>query len=161
MDADAVETHPVPGRQNLRGSYRGGPGRHGREIPGPSHRLYLMLNKPRGVLCATQDAHHPTVIDLLHHPFKQELHIVGRLDFNSTGLVLLTNDGRWSRQLSLPSSRLIKRYRVSTEQRITREQIDAFEQGMYLAYEGITTLPARLRLLGDRQALVELDFLPA
>lgn len=117
---------------------------------------YLMLNKPEGVVCATQDKRHRTVIDLLDQPWKEQLHIVGRLDFNSTGLVLLTNDGRWSRRLSLPGSKLIKRYRVTTEQAITAQYIEEFEQGLWFEYEGITTRPAQLRILGSRLAEVDL-----
>ncbi|WP_461519792.1 pseudouridine synthase, partial [Porticoccus sp.] len=55
--------------------------------------VYIVLNKPRGVVSATKDPKHTTVLDLIQHPQKNELHIVGRLDFNTTGLVLLTNDG--------------------------------------------------------------------
>jgi 16S rRNA pseudouridine516 synthase len=117
---------------------------------------YLMLNKPQGVVCATKDKHHRTVIDLLDQPLREQLHIAGRLDFNSTGLVLLTNDGKWSRRLSAPTSGLIKRYRVTTEQSITRDQIEAFERGMHFEYEGIITRPAQLTTLGDRVAEVGL-----
>ena len=56
---------------------------------------YLMLNKPTGVVSATIDNQHKTVIDLLKHPLKHSLHIVGRLDLNSSGLLLLTNDSAW------------------------------------------------------------------
>ncbi len=110
---------------------------------------YLMLNKPQGVVSATKDPHHRTVIDLLDHSFASQLHIVGRLDFNSTGLLLLTNDGTWSRQLSLPTSQLVKRYRVTVEQPITPEYIEAFKTGMYFGYEGITTKPAELTVVND------------
>jgi 16S rRNA pseudouridine516 synthase len=117
---------------------------------------YLMLNKPAGVVCATRDAHHHTAIDLLNQPWRDELHIVGRLDFNSTGLVLLTNDGQWSRRLSLPTSQLVKRYRVTTEHSITSDYVEAFRRGMFFRYEGITTRPAQLRILADRSAEVDL-----
>src|SRR5690554_176730 len=75
--------------------------------------VYIMLNKPRGVVSATKDARHTTVIDLLEHRQKDELHIAGRLDFNTTGLLLLSNDGSWSRRLSLPETKLIKTYKVT------------------------------------------------
>jgi 16S rRNA uridine-516 pseudouridylate synthase and related pseudouridylate synthases len=68
--------------------------------------VYLMLHKPRGVVCATQDKRHTTVIDLIDHPMKDHLHIAGRLDFNSTGIVLLTNDGHWSRNLFSPTAHI-------------------------------------------------------
>ena len=117
---------------------------------------YLMLHKPAGVVSATQDEKHHTVIDLLEQPWKDQLHIVGRLDFNTTGLVLLTNDGRWSRQLSLPGSKLIKRYRVQLEQPLSLHYIDAFQRGFYFEYEGITTLPAELNILSEFEAEVGL-----
>ncbi|MEP5764383.1 MAG: 16S rRNA pseudouridine(516) synthase [Halieaceae bacterium] len=117
---------------------------------------YLMLNKPAGVVSATTDDKHGTVIDLLDQTWKDQLHIVGRLDFNSTGLVLLTNDGQWSRQLSLPGSKLLKRYRVRVEQSLTQDYVDAFQRGMYFAYEDITTLPAQLTILGEFEAEVGL-----
>lgn len=117
---------------------------------------YLMFNKPRGVVSATADDQHSTVIDLLEQPFKNQLHIVGRLDFNSTGLLLLTNDGRWSRRLSLPDSKLIKRYRVRVEKALTIEQVEAFERGLYFKYEDITTRPAQLKILNDYEAEVGL-----
>jgi 16S rRNA pseudouridine516 synthase len=113
---------------------------------------YLMLHKPKGVVCATKDTRHRTVIDLLSFPDKEQLHIVGRLDYDSTGLVLLTNDGQWSRKLSAPESKLFKHYRVSTEQVITPEYVEAFRQGMYFDFEGITTRPVQLTILGDKTA---------
>lgn len=119
-------------------------------------RRYLMLNKPAGVVSATTDNKHRTVIDLLRQPYRHQLHIVGRLDFNSTGLVLLTNDGQWSRQLSLPGSRLMKRYRVTVEKALTQDYVAAFEQGMHFSYEDITTRPAMLTILSKFEAEVGL-----
>lgn len=112
--------------------------------------VYLMLNKPAGVVSATQDNIHRTVIDLLQHkkgePQDTDLHIVGRLDFNSTGLMLLTNDGAWSRALTQPESNIAKHYWVELENPVHDWQpyIDTFAQGMYFAFEDLTTLPAKL-----------------
>lgn len=117
---------------------------------------YLMLNKPAGVVSATRDAVHRTVIDLLEVPWKDELHIVGRLDLTSTGLLLLTNDGRWSRALSLPASKLPKRYRVRVGRSLTEGQVEAFRQGLHLGYENVVTRPAELRILGEFEAEVTL-----
>ena len=69
---------------------------------------YIMLHKPPGMVSATCDEQHPTVLDLVSAPYAKALHIVGRLDFNSTGLLLLTNDGRWSRGVSSPQRGLLK-----------------------------------------------------
>ncbi|WP_370977845.1 pseudouridine synthase [Agaribacterium sp. ZY112] len=122
--------------------------------------VYLMFNKPKGCVCATKDNKHKTVLDFLEHPQKQELHIVGRLDFNSTGLVLLTNDGAWSRKLSLPETKLNKIYRVVLAKAITEAELasyqKAFSEGMYFGYEGVQTKPAVLELINPNTALVTL-----
>ena len=117
---------------------------------------YLMLNKPAGVVSATSDPLHRTVLDLLPETERADLHIAGRLDGNTTGLLLLTNDGLWSRQLTLPGSKLPKVYLVTTAQPITDEYARAFAAGMYFAYEDITTLPAQLEILSSHQARLTL-----
>lgn len=111
--------------------------------------LYIMLNKPKAVVSATVDEQHQTVIDLIDHPNKQQLHIAGRLDFNTTGLLLLTNDSAWSKQLSLPENNIQKTYRVTLSQPVTEEYASVFSQGIYFAYEGITTRPATLVVIND------------
>ncbi len=108
---------------------------------------YIMLNKPQGVVSATKDPKHVTVLDLLEDINTEDLHIAGRLDFNSTGLLLLTNDGQWSRRLSLPQSNVSKRYRVKLKYPIGEETVEAFSRGMYFAFENMTTRPATLKLL--------------
>jgi 16S rRNA pseudouridine516 synthase len=113
---------------------------------------YFMLHKPQGCVSATTDPQHPTVLDLLHEPDKGELHIAGRLDFNTTGLMLLTNDGRWSRRLTQPQTKLPKVYYVETEQEIGAEYAITFAEGIYFAFEDLTTQPAQLELLGPRSA---------
>tara|TARA_R110002072_G_scaffold136124_2_gene278228 strand:- start:215756 stop:216493 length:738 start_codon:yes stop_codon:yes gene_type:complete len=118
--------------------------------------VYLMLNKPRGVVSATKDLTHTTVLDLVQHPRKNELHIVGRLDFNTTGVVLLTNDGAWSRRLSSPETGLAKTYEVTLSEPVTQAYVDVFRQGIYLQYENITTRPARLEILSDHTARLTL-----
>lgn len=117
---------------------------------------YIMLNKPIGVVSATRDTQHKTVLDLLEYPFKNELHIVGRLDLNTSGLVLLTNDSRWSERLTLPEHKVIKRYIVSLENKLDESYVAAFAEGMYFGFEDITTKPAKLTIINDYQAEVEL-----
>lgn len=118
--------------------------------------VYLLLNKPQGVVSATKDLKHRTVLDLLDHPQKDALHIVGRLDFNTTGLVLLTNDGAWSRKISLPETKLTKTYEVTLAKPVTAEYIQVFHDGIYFAYEGITTQPADLEIISEYQARLSL-----
>ena len=118
--------------------------------------VYIMLNKPRGVVSATKDFKHSTVLDFIQHPQKNELHIVGRLDFNTTGLVLLTNDGAWSRKISLPETKLEKTYEVTLSKPINEECVAAFREGIYFDYENITTRPAFLEVLSDHTARLSL-----
>ncbi|MFT7300455.1 MAG: 16S rRNA pseudouridine516 synthase [Porticoccus sp.] len=117
---------------------------------------YVMLNKPAGVVSATKDVRHNTVIDLLDRSDRENLHIVGRLDFNSSGLLLLTNDGQWSRHLTTPEKNIAKLYRVTLEKPITEDYVYGFAEGMYFSYENITTLPAKLNILSDFVAEVSL-----
>ena len=117
---------------------------------------YVMLNKPAGVVTATRDEQHRTVIDLLNRNNADNLHIAGRLDLNSTGLLLLTNDGSWSRRLELPEQGVRKVYRVILEKPLTQDYIEAFASGMYFAYEGITTRPATVEIISDYEAEVGL-----
>ncbi|ROL71799.1 16S rRNA pseudouridine(516) synthase [Pseudomonas protegens] len=113
---------------------------------------YFMLHKPMGCVSATRDPEHKTVLELLHEPDPQDLHIAGRLDYNTTGLMLITNDGSWSRRLTQPQTKLPKLYYVETEEEIGPEYIETFARGLYFAFEDLTTLPAQLQILGPRSA---------
>jgi 16S rRNA pseudouridine516 synthase len=113
---------------------------------------YFILHKPMGCVSATIDPQHPTVLDLLDEPEKENLHIAGRLDFNTTGLMLITNDGVWSRRLTQPQTKIAKVYYVETEQVIDDDYVQKFAEGFYFAFEDLTTQPAELTLLGPRCA---------
>ncbi|GGB86124.1 pseudouridine synthase [Marinobacterium zhoushanense] len=113
---------------------------------------YLMLHKPPGYLSATEDPQHPTVLELLPEHLHPELHIGGRLDRSTSGLLILTNDGLWSRRLTEPKQKIPKVYRVTTLEPITPDTEARFAEGVYLAYEDLTTSPAQLQLLADREA---------
>ncbi len=111
-----------------------------------------MLHKPIGVVSATVDAEHQTVIDLIGDPDKASLHLVGRLDRNTSGLMLLTNDGRWSKILMDPERKVPKVYLVETREPIPPEAVAAFAAGFYFHTEDLTTRPAHLEILGERRA---------
>lgn len=117
---------------------------------------YWMMNKPIGVVSATTDDQHKTVMDLMPIPDANELHIAGRLDLNSSGLLLLTNDGRWSRALSEPKADVGKCYRVELEKPLTKDYIQAFSEGMYFSFEDITTRPVELTIISDYVAELRL-----
>lgn len=106
--------------------------------------IYLMMNKPNGVISATEDQVHPTVIDLLHHehaaynPFP-----IGRLDIDTTGLLLLTNDGKLSHALTSPRREVPKTYEATVFGKVDKNDIDLFREGITLQ-DGYTTKPAEL-----------------
>jgi 16S rRNA pseudouridine516 synthase len=116
--------------------------------------VYLMLHKPTGYLSATSDDTHPTVLDLLDSELRAQVHIGGRLDRNSSGLLLLTNDGLWSRRVTDPQIKTSKVYHVTTAEPIRDDAPARFAEGIHFAFEGLTTSPAQLEGLGCCEALV-------
>lgn len=125
-------------------------------IQQPQRSLYLMLHKPAGVLSATTDERHSTVLDLIDDPDKHTLHIAGRLDRDTSGLLLLTNDGRWSKRLMHPSKEVPKVYHVETRDPIAPDAVEAFARGFHFHTEDIVTRPAALEILGERAARLTL-----
>ncbi|TLU67390.1 16S rRNA pseudouridine(516) synthase [Thalassotalea litorea] len=113
---------------------------------------YFMLHKPIGVVSATTDKQHKTVLDLLPVTDKPGLHITGRLDLNTSGLLLITDDSRWSEALSHPDNKVTKHYRVTLQNPIDESYIEAFANGMYFPFEDIVTQPARLKIVSDYEA---------
>ncbi len=118
--------------------------------------LYIMLHKPTGILSATSDAAHSTVLDLIDDPDRHTLHLAGRLDRSTSGLMLLTNDGRWSKRVTDSSLRIPKVYRVTTLESIVGESVEAFARGFHFARENVQTLPASLEIMGKHEARVTL-----
>jgi pseudouridine synthase len=115
-------------------------------------RLYLLLNKPAGVVSTCDDPQRrTTVLDLLPPAFQQGqgLHPVGRLDVESTGALLLTNDGELTFQLTHPRYHVPKTYQVWVEGRVTPAELQRWRQGILL--DGRKTLPAQVQIL-DRTA---------
>ena len=118
---------------------------------------YLMLHKPAGLLSATEDPRQPTVLDLLPpHLRRVGLFPVGRLDKDTEGLLLLTNDGPLGHRLLSPSRHVDKVYYVEVEGVLDREDQEAFRAGMVLE-DGLHCLPAELEPEADgRSGLVVL-----
>jgi len=113
---------------------------------------YLMLYKPAGYLSATSDLEHQTVMELVPAEIRDQLHIGGRLDLHSSGLLVLTNDGVWSRYLTAPEQKVAKVYRVETLWPISEQTAEVFHAGVLLEPEGVTTQPAQLELLAPCEA---------
>lgn len=118
---------------------------------------YLMLYKPEGYVCTTGDAHHPPVTELVAEPWAEALHSAGRLDVDTTGLVLLTNDGQWSHRLTSPRSQCSKTYVATLREPLTDSLAARFARGMLLEGESRPTLPARLEALDSHTARVKLQ----
>lgn len=119
---------------------------HGERVIYRKH-IYLMMNKPQGVISATEDRLHNTVIDLLSHKYKHfELFPVGRLDKDTVGLLLLTNDGGLAHDLLSPKKHVDKMYYAEVEGELTEEDVEQFKAGVRLD-DGVMTLPAKLEIL--------------
>ncbi|MFA7553994.1 MAG: 16S rRNA pseudouridine(516) synthase RsuA [Spongiibacteraceae bacterium] len=118
----------------------------------PATHRYFMLNKPQGYISATKDREHLTVLDLLEEDNLQQLHIAGRLDIDTTGLVLITDDGNWSHRVTTPKSDCKKTYWLETADPILPEAIEKIEQGIHLSNEKRPTLPATLVLIHEQAA---------
>lgn len=111
---------------------------------------YIMLNKPEGVVSATEDGRDKTVLDLLPEKLQRlNLFPCGRLDKNTVGLMLLTDNGELGHRLLAPKSHVAKSYRFTSEREISDEDKNALESGVYIA-GGYLTKPATLVLDEDR-----------
>ncbi|MCM3619522.1 rRNA pseudouridine synthase [Sutcliffiella horikoshii] len=109
--------------------------------------IYLMMHKPPGLLSATEDHRQETVVDILQEEDKIfEPFPVGRLDKDTEGLLLLTNDGQLSHQLLSPKKHVPKTYYAKIDGEVTEDDIQAFQQGVTLD-DGYETLPAELKIL--------------
>ena len=117
---------------------------------------YVMLHKPAGVLTATEDRKQPTVLDLLPPELRRiGLAPVGRLDKDSEGLLLLTNDGELAHRLLSPKYHVDKRYLARVDGELSAADTEAFARGMTLG-DGLECLPAGLEVLPDRVCIVTL-----
>jgi 16S rRNA pseudouridine516 synthase len=114
--------------------------------------IYLMMNKPQGVVSATEDNYDKTVVDLLdekdkfYSPFP-----VGRLDKDTEGLLILTNDGVLNHNLLSPKKHVDKTYYAEVDGEVTEEDVKLFEEGILLINENYTTLPADLKIIESGQ----------
>ncbi len=119
--------------------------------------IYLMLNKPQGVISATKD-HLETVIDLLEEKYQnKDIFPVGRLDKDTEGLLLLTNDGKLAHELLSPKKNVNKKYYAKLEGKLKKEDIQVFKNGIYLEKENYLTKTAKLEIISDYEAFVTIQ----
>ncbi|CAH0990900.1 Ribosomal small subunit pseudouridine synthase A [Sinobacterium norvegicum] len=112
---------------------------------------YFMLHKPAGYLSANADSQQPVVLDLLQED-NSGLQIAGRLDADTTGLLLITSDGQWNHRVTSPNKVVGKTYLVTTVEPILAAAVERFAAGVYLRYEDVTTKPAVLEIIASHQA---------
>ncbi len=125
----------------------------GRELKYRKFR-YFMMDKPAGVLSATEDSKQETLLDLLPPELKRlGLFPVGRLDKDTSGLIILTNDGDFAHRVISPKSGIWKLYRARVDGQLDVGDVEAFENGLVLG-DGTACLPAKLELLPGGDCLV-------
>ncbi|WP_087016034.1 16S rRNA pseudouridine(516) synthase RsuA [Thaumasiovibrio subtropicus] len=113
---------------------------------------YIMLNKPSGFVCSHVDDYNPTVFVLLDEVSPEKLHVAGRLDGDTTGLVLMTDDGQWSHRITSPKHVCEKTYFVELADPVPEETIATFAEGVMLRGEKELTRPAKLVLISETEA---------
>jgi 16S rRNA pseudouridine516 synthase len=110
--------------------------------------IYIMMNKPAGYVCSRDESEGPTVFDLVLERFSYDLSVAGRLDRDTTGLTLLSNDGQFVHHVISPKKTIEKEYLVQTMKPVTPEQIEAMSGGLFIG-RGEFSKPVRVRVLGE------------
>jgi 16S rRNA pseudouridine516 synthase len=118
--------------------------------------LYLMMHKPVGLLSATRDDQQATVLSLLPSPLAGRLHLVGRLDKDTSGLLLLTDDGAWSHRISSPRHHCAKTYVAELAEPLSSYAEESLVRGVQLRGEASPTRPAVVQRLGQRRVRVKI-----
>ena len=118
--------------------------------------VYYMMNKPQGVVSATQDNTAQTVVSLLGNCQREDIFPVGRLDKDTTGLLLLTNDGELAHRMLSPKRHVDKTYRVVAAHPLTEEEIFQLEQGVDIG-DDEPAMPAKVEVLDERIVLLTIQ----
>jgi len=137
-----------------------GPGErveHRGELLALPQPVYLMMHKPRGLLSATSDRGQSTVMSLLSPALAARLHLVGRLDKESSGLLLLTDDGAWSHRVSSPAHSCTKTYLAELAEPLADDAEERLRQGLVLRSEKRPTRPATLERLDATRARITIS----
>lgn len=114
---------------------------------------YYLFHKPAGCVSATEDNLHKTVLDYLEEDHRKDLFPVGRLDLDTEGLLLITNDGALAHDLLSPRKHVDKTYYAKIDQTVTEEDVRRFAEGLDIGEKELT-LPAQLEIIREREVLV-------
>lgn len=116
--------------------------------------IYLMMNKPQGVVSATKDWGE-TVIDLLEDKYQnKDVFPAGRLDKDTEGLLLLTNDGKLAHDLLSPKKKVDKKYYAKVDAKLEEEDVKKFQDGIFLENESYLTMPSKLEIISDYECYI-------
>lgn len=119
---------------------------------------YYMMHKPPGMVCANTDFDHPIIFDIMYdEPAINKLHTVGRLDLDTTGLLLITDDGKWSHFITSPKHHKPKTYRAWLAEPLVATAEKQFADGILLRGEKDLTQAASLERISDTEVLVTLS----
>ena len=121
-----------------------------------SGETYIALHKPSDVICSNEDEEHDTVIDIVPDFDDIDLHIAGRLDKDTTGVVLLSSDGKWVHKVTSPNYNCQKVYELETADPIEEELVEKFKEGIVLKDSPKPTAPAVLEILEEKKARLTL-----
>ena len=113
---------------------------------------YLLMHKRLGTICSNVDEGYPSLFNALEIDKVSELHVAGRLDVDTTGLVLITDDGRWTFDIIRPMANCQKVYRVGLSKDLSDDLIEPFKNGLQLHGESQLARPAELQILSPREA---------
>ncbi len=118
---------------------------------------YVMLNKPAGYVCASEDRRERTVMELLDAQLRRQgLFSVGRLDKDTEGLLILTNDGDYAHRVISPKSNISKRYYAKVEGILDKSDSEKMREGLVLA-DGTKCLPAELEILSENECVISVS----
>lgn len=115
--------------------------------------IYLMLNKPKGYVCATKDNIHKSVLELIKGFDERTLHIVGRLDIDTEGLLLITDDGDFTHKVTSPKSDISKTYYVEYSGVLNNDAIKMVSEGILLD-DGELTRPGNLEIIEEGKSFI-------
>lgn len=130
----------------------------GESVQSQPQNRYFLMNKPQGVVCANSDGEHRLVFDLMSDELNvHKLHTVGRLDKDTTGLLLITDDGQWSHQITSPKHHQAKTYRAWLAEPLIPNAEQHVMEGIQLKDDIKPTLPAKLERITDTEVLLTIQ----
>lgn len=120
----------------------------------PRASRYIMFHKPLNTICSNVNEVYPSILNFIDVDRAADLHIAGRLDADTTGLVFITDDGRWTHTITSPKNQCEKVYRVGLRDPITEDAVVKLTTGVQLQGESRLTLPAQLEIVDSKEVLL-------